>query len=277
MQEADVEAAYAKVSASLYGQEKHIRPYQWLRIAAIWVFPVLMLAASLYFYQSANRQRKQLANISLVHKFAANGNRELIVLPDCSKVWLNAGSVLIYPSQFLSDERNVCLSGEAYFDVTKDAEKPFTVSMNQLKLTVLGTTFNATSYPDTPEITTTLETGKLKINIDGQTGDYILNPSDQLVYNSKTGEVNISQVNTADYSAWRMGALYFNDTPFADAVRQLERTYGVKIHVLSSNHSGQTIRAHFNPNEPVDRVMNIIKMLVPNLNYEIRDKDIYIK
>ncbi|MBR1410535.1 MAG: DUF4974 domain-containing protein [Prevotella sp.] len=273
----DVEAAYVKVSTSLYGQERRIPPYQWLRIAAIWVLPVLMLASSLYFYQAANRQDNQLASISLIHKFATNGNRELIVLPDSSKVWLNAGSVLIYPSQFLSDERNVCLSGEAYFDVIKDASHPFIVSMNLLKLTVLGTTFNVSSYPDSPEIITTLETGKVQINIEGRTGDYFLNPSDQLVYNSKTGEVNISQVNTSDYSAWRTGALYFNDTPFVDAIKQLERAYSVKIHVLSSNYNGQTIRAHFNPNEPIDRVMDIIKMLIPSLNYEIREKDIYIK
>ena len=272
-----IEEAYEKTRSSLFGHERPSHSYQWLRIAAVWIFPILMLAASFYFYQSANREARQMTNVTLIHKFTANGERELVTLPDSSKVWLNGGSVLIYPSQFLSGERSVCLSGEAFFDVAKDASKPFTVSMNKLKLTVLGTTFNASSYPDSPEMTATLETGRVQASIEGQTLDYILKPNDQLVYNSETGKVNITQVKSEDYSAWRHGALYFNNTPFDEVVKQLERAYSIRIHVLNSNYTGQTIRAHFTTNEPIDKVMDIVKMLVPNLNYEIHEKDIYIK
>lgn len=273
----EIEEAYAKVSSSLFGKEIHLWPQGWLRIAATWVLPVLMLATSFYFYETARQRSRQLASVTFVQRFTANGERELVVLPDNSKVWLNGGSLLIYPSQFISKERNVSLSGEAYFDVTKDASHPFVVNMNQSKLTVLGTTFNVSSYPDSDETTATLETGRIQINIDGQAKDYFLLPNDQLVYNSATGRVNISQVNSDDYSAWRTGALYFNDTPFDEAIRRLERAYNVRIHVLNSNYKDHTIRAHFSPNYSADQVMDIIKILIPSLNYEIHEKDIFIK
>lgn len=272
-----VQKAYQDAATSLFGDGKRPSARHWLRMAAIWLVPILMFSASLYLYVSSNRNASEQANVAYVQKFTAHGMRELVVLPDSTKVWLNGGSVLIYPSRFVSSERNVCLSGEAYFDVTKDAAKPFVVSLNSLKLRVLGTTFNVSSYPDEPEITATLETGKVQVDVEGKGESYILNPNDRLVYNLQTGKVDISKVNAENYSSWRSGGLYFDDTPFAEVVRELERAYGVDIHVLNSKYNTQTIRAHFGPNEPINKVLDIVKMLVPGLVYDINGKDIYIK
>lgn len=272
-----IEMAYHNVASSLFGNEKRQTARHWLRMAAIWLVPILLFSASLYLYVSSTRNANEQADVAYVQKFTAEGERELVVLPDCTKVWLNGGSVLIYPSRFVSSERNVCLSGEAYFDVTKDAAKPFIVSLNSLKLRVVGTTFNVSSYPDEPEITATLDTGKVQVDVEGKSESYILNPNDRLVYNHQTGKVDISKVNAENYSSWRSGGLYFDNTPFAEVARELERAYGVDIHVMNSKYNTQTIRAHFGPNEPIKNVLDIVKMLVPGLVYDINGKDIYIK
>ena len=83
-----------------------------------------------------------LATVSLIEHFVPAGKREQVVLPDSSRVWLNSGSVLIYPSIFVGDRREVYLSGEGYFEVEKNAEQPFIVKARTLNVEVLGTRFN---------------------------------------------------------------------------------------------------------------------------------------
>lgn len=146
-----------------------------------------------------------------------------------------------------------------------------------MKLKVLGTTFNVFSYPDNPQVMMTLETGKLQVNVNNKREPYVLQPNEQLVMDTKTGEVEVRTVNAADFSVWRVPALYFDETKLAYALQQIERTYNVRIHVQNSRFINQTIRAHFNNDETIEGIMAVIKMLIPSLNYEIDGQDIYIR
>ncbi len=276
LDDADVENAYERTADTVFGRESHTRSLSWMRIAAIWAVPFLFLCGSMFFYINARQNSDAYDDIAFIHKFTANGERCLITLPDSSKVWLNGGSTLIYPSRFVSAERNVCLSGEAFFDVVKDS-RPFIVDVNQIKLKVLGTTFNVFSYPDNSHVVATLETGKIQVSIENNKQAYFLRPNDQMVFNSKTGEVNVRKVTATNSSAWRTGTLYFEDTRFCQAIQQLEHVYNVKIHVLNNQYNKQTIRAHFNSNETMEEIMEVFKMLIPSLNYEISGRDIFIK
>lgn len=273
MDEASVEDAYQDIKKKVFGIENTKRKLSWLRIAAIWAVPFLCLCGSIYFFTGQGNPYK---DIEFVHKFTANGERNLITLPDSSKVWLNGGSSLIYPSRFVSAERNVCLSGEAFFEVVKD-KRPFIVDVNQIKLKVLGTTFNVMSYPDNPRIIATLETGKIQVNIENQKKPFILSPNEQIEFDSESGEVSIQKVRAENKSAWRTGTLYFEETKFRQAIQQLERAYNVRIHVLNDKYNEQTIRAHFNSNEKAEDIMAVFKMLIPSLSYEINGNDIFIK
>ena len=236
-----------------------------------------MVTSAIWFYAQANKKAKFYSEVVFMHKFTAYGERSKILLPDSSEVWLNGGSSLIYPSRFVSAERNVCLTGEAFFKVKKDSKRPFTVDVNKMKLKVLGTTFNVFSYPDNPQVMATLETGKLQINVDNQKKPYLLKPNDQLVMDTKTGEVEMRHVNAKDYSVWRVPAMYFEETKLIYALQQIERAYNVKIHVQNSRYNNQTIRAHFNADESIEGIMAVLKMLIPQLNYEIDGNDIFIK
>ena len=269
-----VEEAYENTRERLFGPTRRHRT--WWRMAAIWVVPLLLLGTAYYFYQNIDRGPKY-ADVCFMHKFTAYGECELVTLPDSSKVWLNGGSTLIYPSYFAAKERNVCLVGEAFFDIKKNPEQPFIVDVNQLRLKVLGTTFNVYAYPNDPKIMATLETGSVQVDVENKDKPYLLNPNDQLTYNAHTGEVSIEQVNARNYSSWRSGALFFNNIPFDKALEQLERAYNVNIYVLNNKYNTQTLRAHFNSGDSIQDVMEIFKMLIPNLKYEIRGDDIYIK
>lgn len=276
MNEESVDEAWEQMKQRIFGESKNNRYHIWLRIAAVWAVPILLLGAAYYFYQGTSH-KDSYADVTFIHKFTAYGECKLVTLPDSTKVWLNGGSALIYPSRFVSGERNVCLSGEGFFDVTKDAAHPFIVNINQIQLKVLGTTFNVNSYPNNEEIITTLETGKIQLVVEGKETPYILNPNDQLTYNSKTGEISTTQVNASRYTSWRTGELFFNNISFDKVIEQLERTYQVKFYVLSKKYNNQTLRAHFNSKDSIKDIMDIFKMLIPELQYEIKDNNIYIK
>ena len=272
-----IEEAYQDTASTVFGEAPKIRRYAWLKIAAVWAVPLLMLGVAAYFYHKADTLSKYYSEVVFMHKFTAYGERCMVILPDSSKVWLNGGSSLIYPSRFVSAERNVCLTGEAYFEVTKDSQRPFTVDVNQMKLKVLGTTFNVFSYPDNPRVVATLETGRLQVSVDEKKKPYVLEPNNQLVLDTKTGQVDVRNVNAPDFSVWRVPTLYFEETELIYALQQIERTYNVKIHIQNSHYNNQTIRAHFNTGETIEGIMAVIKMLIPPLNYEIDGDDIYIK
>ena len=278
------EKAFQQMTSTLFGEkeeeEETVLPVShrpWLRIAAMWAVPLLILGAAAWFYTSATKQVELYAGLEYKQVFTANGERTLVTLPDSSKVWLNGGSTLVYPSHFISAERNVCLTGEAYFEVTKDSKRPFTVDVNHIKLKVLGTSFNVFSYPDNPRVMATLETGKLQVKVDNQKDPYLLTPDNQLVLDTKTGKVDMRSVHAADYSVWRVPVLYFEETELVYALRQIERTYNVKVHIQNSHFNHQTIRAHFNQDDSIVEIMTVIKMLIPAMNYTIEGNEIYIK
>lgn len=282
----EVEKNLAAVEKRLFGRKQDSRPAvarqrlfgDWKKIAAIWTLPFVMLCASAYFYFSSPESVPlEMAQVSYVQHYASEGTHEQVELPDGSQVCLNAGSMLMYPSTFPSSGRWVYLIGEAYFDVTKDAEHPFTVSTGFMQLHVLGTQFNVSAYPEDSQIKATLETGRVMINVRGDSVDYYLEPNDQLVYTPRTGKVEKHSVLASDFSDWRRGELCFNDIAFTDAMCLLERTYGVKIHIQNSSYDGQRLRAHFNRNESLGTVLQIIKMMIPYFDYQIVGKDVYIE
>lgn len=247
-------------------------------VAAFWTIPLIMACLSAYYYYSTQSYVAQkLSEVTYVQHYAAIGTRNEVLLPDGSKVCLNAGTLLIYPSTFASEARNVYLSGEAFFEVAKDKEHPFTVTTNHLTLKVLGTTFNVSAYPDNNQVMATLETGKLQVKVNEQPAEYLLEPNDQLIYTPATGKIQRHKVNTASYSDWRTGGLFFGNTPFSDVLHTLERAYGVNFHLHTSAYQNQSLRVHFNKGESLEHVLQIIKILIPGIEYEIAGKNIYVK
>lgn len=150
-----------------------------------------------------------------------------IVLPDGTKVWLNAASTLRYPTAFNKKSRQVDIAGEAYFEVAKLAEAPFRVAMpNGAAVDVLGTSFNIQAYADVKEMTTTLTAGAIRVSQGTQS--VTLSPDEQAVVSNAAITVQ-QHVNTEPVLAWKNGLFHFDNAPFKEVMQQLSRWYDVDV------------------------------------------------
>ena len=148
--------------------------------AAILLIPALI--SSIYFYQRIYRLENQ--PIEQVELSSAYGLVSKITLPDGSEVWLNSGSKLHYPKQFVGNHRKVYLSGEAYFKVSSDKKHRFDVALsNGITVSAYGTEFNINAYEDDDEIQATLANGSIEIRNEKKPIPQVLNPGEQAVYN----------------------------------------------------------------------------------------------
>lgn len=151
-----------------------------------------------------------------------------LILQDGTKVTLNSGSSLEFPTSFQSNDRIVKLNGEAYFEVMKSQDKRFIVEMNNgLSITVLGTTFNAKSYNDEKEVYTTLIKGSILLNYEGNSKKII--PGEQAIYNKDEQTVNIKYVDTKQYTSWTDKMFDFDNTTLDNIMNQLSRWYDLNI------------------------------------------------
>jgi ferric-dicitrate binding protein FerR (iron transport regulator) len=153
------------------------------------------------------------------------------VLPDGTKVWLNAASSIRYPTAFTGNERNVEITGEAYFEVAHNKDKPFHVKSNKQVVEVLGTHFNIMAYDDEPAVKTTLLAGKVRVTAtQPQTTNYkqqtILQPGEQAVVSDK---IKVAPVKTAAAVAWKNGEFMFRNEPLENIMRSVARWYDVEI------------------------------------------------
>ena len=156
------------------------------------------------------------------------GSTYQLILPDGTKVWLNAMSTLKFPVAFLGTERNVELSGEAYFEVAKDQAKPFSVNAKQTKIRVLGTHFNVSAYENDSELRTSLVEGKVKVSND--VAAVILNPGQQSVSAGKASEIAVRAINTADELAWKNGFFVFRNESIEHIMKKISRWYNIEVH-----------------------------------------------
>ena len=189
-----------------------------------------------------------------------------ISLSDGTKVWLNAGSSLKYPSAFTGNERKVEITGEAYFEVAHNAAKPFKVTKNNLEVAVLGTHFNVSTYDDDPSIKVTLLEGSVKIinnkNIDGNDkSSAMLKPGEQATINAQNlnDKISVSKnVDVDEVMAWKNNRFDFGDKATIETVmRQVSRWYDVDISYQGTikNHFGGSISRDAN----VSEVMKILE------------------
>lgn len=268
------EMAFARLENTLgVRPRRRLRIPAWVRIAAIWLIPLLSLGVSYYLYRDARDVKK----LAFMEQFVPSGKRERITLPDGSEVWLNSGTLLLYPSDFIGDKREIYLVGEGYFKVRKRPEQPFIVRTKAMRVQVLGTEFNLSAYPDQEKITTTLEEGSLKILPDDPSvAPCILRPNEQLVYIPSRGKMDVRQVVASDYSDWKEGGLLFNNDSFEEILKTLERVYNVKVHLRTSAYHSNRLTIHFNKHESLENIMMLVKEMIPGLEYQIKENGIYI-
>ena len=155
------------------------------------------------------------------------GGEFCLTLSDGTRVWLNSETSIQYPVAFGAKERRVFVQGEAYFEVVKDAKKPFTVQFMSSSVTVLGTSFNIRAYPEEKQSQTTLAEGSVRIYSPGSS--MLLKPGEQAEVNALSGKMVKREVEVKSFTSWKDGRFVFEQQPLEDIMRTLERWYDMVI------------------------------------------------
>lgn len=204
-------------------------------------------------------------------------NRVEVTLPDGSEVMLNHFSSLSYPKRFKGNQRDVALSGEAFFNVTKNPKQPFIVSAEMVKVQVLGTQFNIEAYHNNPEVKTTLIEGSVSVSIDSTTKQIVLHPNESAIYNknNKTLEFSLNNFTAADI-AWQNNAYIFDKQTLNDITRKLSNSFGVNIEIEDEDLASYRLTAKFNNNETLEEILSLLQTGREFTFKKIDDKKIII-
>jgi transmembrane sensor len=187
--------------------------------------------------ESKERISYTAASVSTRHSLVVpRGGEYQLVLPDGSIAYINSGSRLDFPTIFDGDIREVTLSGEAYFEVIHDPERPFIVNSPDFRVTVTGTAFNVYNYPD-DVAETTLVNGRVMVSSDNH--DHVsLKPGQQAIIKADADRMDIRDVDTDLYTSWVYGLFRFKDMKLSDLARRMERWYDVEI-VFADDAAGE--------------------------------------
>ena len=268
-------------------------------IFSISVF-LILATGGIYFF-SKRKSTEAVASEAISSVATKNGNRTNIVLPDGSQVRLNAGSSLDYNnSHFNKDIREVTLNGEAYFDVVKNADKPFIIHTKKMDIKVLGTSFNVRSYNDEKFAEAALIKGSLEVTLKDRDQKIILQPNEKIsvpneeptadvkpekVYVAKSNPVRIPQIvvneikpspryNIIGEIAWTQNKLYFEDETLEDIGHLIERWFGKKVTIANESLKSVHYTGNFE-NETMEDVLSYLK-LSKSFNFRIGNDNVVI-
>jgi transmembrane sensor len=214
------------------------------------------------------------------------GGQYRLMLPDGSKVWLNAVSSIRYPTAFTGKERIVEITGEAYFEVTKDKTKPFRVicnttghaedgsdegSVSKQIIEVLGTHFNVNAYNDEPNLSTTLVEGSVKVTLNNHSA--VIKPGEQTQLNNSGNLKVIHDANVDEVVAWRNGLFEFHDADLQSILRQIMRWYDVDVD-YQGNIPVRYFTAIISRDKTLTGVLEILKL--SDIDYKLEGKKLVI-
>lgn len=233
---------------------KPVRKLIWLpRIAAA----VAVLAIFFTIFINWPFIEKQLHPVHFTAMKAPDNQRKKILLADGSMIWINVGSVLTYPQTFLAKTREVYLSGEAYFDIRHDPNKPFIIHTGNIITTVLGTAFNIKEDKSQNSVLVTVTRGKVSV-ANGTHTLGILTPNQQISFNLESHKTTRHLVDAEKVIAWKKIDLLFNDITFEEAARKLEQRFNVKIKFSNDKLRNCRFTGASLTGEKLDKILKVV-------------------
>ncbi len=247
---------------------------QWIAASVV----VLIIAGGVIYsrHSGLNKDNRSNELASLTQSFSnpKGGAEKQVTLPDGSRVWLNSASELNYPANFQGNERVVRLSGEAFFDVANNPEKPFRVLIKDAKVEVIGTQFDLMAYADEPVSRTTLMEGAVRIS--NGDDDKTIKPGQQaeIIYKEGRSSIEVNTtVSTDAVLAWRKGYMQFKSADLRTVLREVGRCYDVEIrfegNVPNAPYTGSMSRT-LGLKKTLDQLTQL------NINYKIDGKTVTI-
>ncbi len=241
------------------------------KYAAIIVFAFLL--GSLFHFWDWQEEEVQYTEVNV-----PLGQMTDITLSDGSRVWLNSGTTMRYPSNFGKNNRSISLEGEAFFKV-KHEKIPFKVKLKNSEVEVLGTAFNVVSFRNEGFSQVTLVNGSVKMNTLNGKEITQIKPSQQITLSNDLKNITLKTVNTVFYKSWTEGKIVFREERMADIIPRLERWYNVDIQYSEAEIGELRFSGTVLKNKPFDQIVKAFESLLPikiDYRYKLENKDVII-
>lgn len=213
------------------------------------------------------------AEIKYITKNTEKGQKLTTKLSDGTTVQLNAGSSITFPEHFSSKDRQVTMSGEAFFNVSEDHARPFIISTGDLTTQVLGTSFNIEAYPEDTDIRVTVESGKVLVTKNNDENiSSVLTSGQQAHYDMIRHKLEWRQVRMDAFINWKNGVLQFNDISMVEAIKKMERWYGVEFEYDNSKMLNNCFISSTYTEESLEHVLQSMKFIT-GLSYKFLSKE----
>ncbi|WP_289750773.1 FecR family protein [Bacteroides acidifaciens] len=260
---------YKKLDEEKRKQNKILRMHRWMKYAAmIAVILVIGGGSGYWLYQNGNNQHMMVA-------VANEGIVKEIILPDGTKVWLNNSATLKYPREFSEKARNIYLDGEAYFEVTKNRHKPFTVQSDAMRVRVLGTTFNFKCDKNYRIAEVTLIEGEIEVKGNKEEGQIILAPGQRAELNKNNGRLTVKQVDAKMDAVWHDNLIPFQKADIFTISKALERFYDIKIILSPDMRADKTYSGVLKKKSTIESVLKSLQNSI-SIDYKIVGNNIFI-
>ncbi len=279
-----------------------------LKIAAIFILLFSLSFAAFYFLN----KKPDTGSFACNQIITTKGQKSQIILSDGTKVWLNAETILKYPTAFNEKKREVYLEGEAFFEVQKkDNRIPFLVKTSDMDIEVLGTCFNVKAYSDEETVETTVVEGSISVVRKGLKPSpdqkVILKPNQKVTLIKKGSRVILSEIEIAKptlvknsessqsisptekeqilisskvdielHTAWKEDRLIFESETFENIAYKLERWYDIKIHIQDEELKNYRYTGKFSHKETLNQVLEVLNLTTP-IKYSFNQNDLYIE
>lgn len=260
---------YKKLNQEKEKRSKILHMRQWMKYAAVIAMLLVVGGGAGYWFYQQNAGHQMLVAV------ADEGIIKEVVLPDGTKVWLNNSSTLKYPREFSENERNVYLEGEAYFEVTKNRHKPFTVESDAMRVRVLGTIFNFKCDKHCRIAEATLIEGEIEVKGNLEEGQIILAPGQRAELNKNNGRLTVKQVDAKLDAVWHNDLIPFDKANIFTITKTLERFYNVKIILSPDIQTNRTYSGVLKKQSTIESVLTSLQNSIP-IEYKIIENNIFI-
>lgn len=234
------------------------------------VFLVALLLGTAGYFIGFQNPLQEIYSTELV---ANVQNANEYVLPDGSTVTLNSESKISFQKRFKGQTREVSITGEAFFDVKSNPEKPFVINAGKAKIKVLGTSFNVSAYPENEKVEVVVETGRVEVSHkknESEAADekIMLAPGEKGTLMEKENILEKSMNTDRNYLAWKTRNLVFDETPMKQVISHLKKVYHIDIQVKDKEINDMVLTAEFDK-KPIDFVLNVVTLTFDlDLNFE---------
>ena len=218
------------------------------RYAAVLVFMIVAVFV-LYFFLNSNPQQQLLAEVQI----------QEVELSEGSKVTVNSNSKLTYPKKFEKDQRVVALSGEAFFEVAKDPDRPFIINAGEIRVEVIGTSFNVKAHEIHDNIEVTVSSGKVAVyRPENPDERVILIKGQKAIFYKSTTKIEASINDNINFNAWKTKQIIFEDTPMPDVVRIINEIYKSDLKLIGGQLDECPVTTTFD-NQTLESILNVLE------------------